>query len=339
MKAAYVEDFCDVSGIRYGDLPDPAPAAGEVLVRVEAVAVDRVDTFVRSGAWRTPVTFPLVLGRDLVGTIAATGPSVGGLTVGDRVWTNSAGYGGRPGATAGLAVVQRDRLYRLPEGADPVAFVAAVHPGATAHGVLAGLTRLQPGETLAVLGGNGAVGMCLVQVAAALGARVIAVVRDKRAARVLSGLGARVVVSQDADAALAAACAQAPDGVDVVVDASGRAALGQAPELLNVRGRIVLIAGDSRRVELEPWRFYTRELQLLGFIMSGMTAAELTAAADWINGRPAASPLTVSVGRVLGFADAALAHATVENGELPRMADGTVGRLVLRPCAPRQDRG
>jgi NADPH:quinone reductase-like Zn-dependent oxidoreductase len=331
MKAAYVEDFCDASGIRYGDLPDPTPGTGEVSVRVEAVGVDKVDALVRSGAWRTPVTFPLVLGRDLVGTIAATGPNVGGLAVGDRVWTNSAGYGGRPGATAELAVVQRDRLYRVPDGSDPVAFVAALHPGATAHGALAGLARLQPGETLAVIGGNGAVGMCLIQLAAALGAHVIAVVRDERAVKVLADLGARVVVSQDADAALDAACEQAAGGVDVVVDTSGRAALGRAPELLNRRGRIVLIAGTSQRIELETWRFYTRELQLLGFIMSGMTAPELAAAADWINGRPAEDPLTVSVGRVLGFADAALAHTTVEGGDLPRMADGTLGRVVLRP--------
>src|SRR5215475_9284384 len=92
MKAAYVEDFCDVSGIRYGELPDPVPGAGEVLVRVEVTGVDQVDALLRSGTWRSPVTFPLVLGRDLVGTIAATGPDVGGLAVGDRVWTNSAGY-------------------------------------------------------------------------------------------------------------------------------------------------------------------------------------------------------------------------------------------------------
>ncbi|HEY1320369.1 MAG TPA: NADPH:quinone reductase [Streptosporangiaceae bacterium] len=332
MKAAYVENFCDATGIQYGDLPDPVPGAGEVLVEVEATGVDMVDTFVRSGAWRTEVSFPLALGRDLVGTIAAAGPGVGGLAVGDRVWTNSAGYGGRPGATAEFAVVPRDRLYRLPAGADPMAFVAALHPGATAHGALAGLARVQPGETVVVIGGNGAVGMCLVQLAAARGARVIAVVREERAAGALRQLGAQqVTVSPDAGQALAGARANATDGVDVVVDTTGRADFSGAPGLLNQRGRIVLVAGSGRRIELDQWRFYLSELQLLGFIMSGMTVTELADAAEWINTRPAANPLTVSVGQVLGFADAAEAHAMLERRELPRMADGTVGRLVLRP--------
>ncbi len=331
MKAAYIEDFCDVTGIRYGELPDPVPGAGEVLVQVEATAADMVDTFVRSGAWRTEVSFPLALGRDLVGTIAATGPGVGGLAVGDRVWTNSAGYGGRPGAMAELAVVPRDRLYRLPAGADPVAFVAALHPGATAHGALTGLARVQPGETVVVIGGNGAVGMCLIQVAAALGARVIAVVRERRSAGVLRDLGARqVVVSPEAGPALAAAHHEATGGVDVVADTTGRADFRDAPSLLNQRGRIVLVAGTGR-IELDQWRFYLGELQLLGFIMSGMMVSELAGAAEWINGGTAAGRLSVGVGQVLGFADAAQAHVMLEQRELPRMGDGTVGRLVLRP--------
>src|SRR5690348_10126073 len=75
MKAAYVEGFCDASGIRSGELPDPAPGPGRVLVRVEAVAVKKVDTLVRSGTWRTPVAFPLVVRRDLAGTVVVGGPA------------------------------------------------------------------------------------------------------------------------------------------------------------------------------------------------------------------------------------------------------------------------
>jgi NADPH:quinone reductase len=263
VKAAYIEDFCDASGIRYGELPDPAPGPAEVLIRVAAVAVNKVDTFVRSGAWRTPAVFPLAVGRDLVGTVTAAGAGIGDLRAGDRVWANSAGYDGRPGATAELAVVGRDRLYPLPPRADPVPYVAAVHPGATAYGVLIARARIRPGETVAVIGGNGAVGMCLIQVAAAHGAHVLAVVRDGRAAPRLAELGARqVVVVRDAAGALAAAADKAPRGVDVVVDATGRADITAAPEHVNPRGRIVLIAGTGRRIELDQWAFYTRELHL-----------------------------------------------------------------------------
>lgn len=328
MKAAYIEGFCDAAGIRYGDLPDPVPGPGEALVRVDAVAVNTVDTLVRSGAWRTPADFPLAVGRDLVGAVTAVGPGVQDLRAGDRVWCNSAGYGGRPGATAELVAVSRQRLYPLPPGADPVAFAAAVHPGATAYGALIGLGRARPGETVAVIGGNGAVGMCLIQAAAACRAHPVAVVRDGRAAPRLRELGARqVVLAPDASRALAAAAAAAPGGLDVVVDATGQAGLGAAAGLLNPRGRIIVIAGRGRRIELDQWAFYTRELQLLGFIMSGMTVGELAAAAAWINARPPA----VSLAPVMGFADAARAHHMVEHGQLPHLADHTVGRLVLAP--------
>jgi NADPH:quinone reductase len=340
VKAAYIESFGGPGHIRYGDLPDPEPGLAEVLVRAEAAAVNTVDTFVRSGAWRTPVTFPLAVGRDVAGTVAAIGDGVTEHRPGDRVWTNSAGYGGRPGATAELVLVPQDRLYRLPAGADPVPFIAAVHPGATAYGVLIRRARLRPGETVVVTGANGAVGMCLVQVAAATGARAIAVIRGRGApggshaptARRLYQLGAeQVIVVEDVSEAAAAASGPARDGVDVLVDTTGHMSLSEVPRFVNPRGRVVLIAGKDRRIDLDQWQFYTRELQLLGFIMSAMTAGELAAAAAWINHRYAQSPLDVSVGRVLNFSDAALAHTLMECGERPRLPDHTVGRLVLRP--------
>lgn len=330
MKAAYLTALGDPDVITYGELPDPEPNGGQVLVRVEAVAVDSVDTYLRSGRWPTEVDFPLALGRDLVGTVAAVGVRATGFAVGQRVWTNSAGYEGRPGATAELVPVERDRLYPLPEDADPVAFVAALHPGATAYGVLVGRARVQPGETVAVVGANGAVGMCLVQAAVRRGAAVVAVVRHADATDRLRALGATRVVVADAADAPAAAAAAAGDGVDVLVDTTRHVDVSAVPAHLNPRGRIVLVAGTGT-AEIDLWPFYTAELQLQSFLMSRMTVAELAQAAVWINGTHPARPLSVSVGRVMGFADAAEAHRTLESGQLPRMPDGTVGRLVLTP--------
>lgn len=303
-----------------------------MLVRVDAVAVNTVDTYVRSGRWATEVSFPLAVGRDLVGTVVAVGSAVGDVEAGQRVWTNSAGYGGRAGATAELVPVERERLYWLPARADPVRFVAAVHSGATAYGALVGRARLRPGECVAVVGANGAVGMCAVQVAAAHGAEVIAVVRDARAAERLRDLGAAHVLVVDAASAPEAAAEVAPRGVDVFLDTTRHVDLAAVPERLNPRGRVLVIAGRGH-ADLELWPFYVREAQLLGFIMSAMTVDELAAAAEWINGTYRSAPLAVSVGQVLGFDEAAGAHAVVESGELPRLADGTVGRLVLRPCS------
>ena len=324
--AAYIDALGDASVIRYGELPDPVAGAGQVLVCVEAVPVNHVDTYLRSGRWRTEVSFPLVLGRDLVGTVAAVGVGVTGVEPGQWVWTNSAGYGGRSGATAELVAAQQDRLYRLPDGADPVAFVAAVHPGATAHGALLGRARLQAGETVAVIGANGAVGLCMVQLAASCGARVVAVVRDRRAEGRLRALGAERVMVAQATQALAAAA----EGLDLLVDTTGRVDLTTAVEDLNPRGRVVLIAGRGR-LSLDLWPLYTREIQLLGFVMSRMTATELAAAAEWINETYPQHALSVPMGTVMTFAEAGQAHALVESGQLSRTAEGVVARIILRP--------
>lgn len=330
MRSAFIDALGDAASIRYGELPDPVASPTQVLVRVEAVAVDAVDTFVRSGRWPTELRFPAVIGRDLVGTIAAVGSAVTGWEPGQRVWTNSAGYGGRDGATAELVAVQQDRLYRLPLGAEPVSFVAAVHPGATAHGALVQRARLQPGECVAVVGANGAVGMCMVQAAADHGAEVVAVIRDARATDRIRALGATHIVVADAARAPRAAADVVEGGVDLLIDTSGHVDVGAVPAHLNPRGRMVLVAGRGR-TELDIWRFYVGESQLLGFVMSAMTVTELAAAAEWINSTHSARPLSVSIGSVLSFADAADAHATLEAGTLPRMDDGTIGRLVLRP--------
>jgi NADPH:quinone reductase-like Zn-dependent oxidoreductase len=297
---------------------------------VEAVAVNMVDTHLRSGRWRSEVSFPLVLGRDLVGTVAAVGADVRGVELGRWVWTNSAGYGGRAGATAEVVAVDRDRLYPLPPGADPVSFVAAVHPGATAHGALLRRARVQMGQTVAVIGANGAVGMCMVQLAASCGARVVAVVRDGRATDRLRALGAEWVVVAQPSHAAGAASAAVSDGVDVLVDTTGHVDLATVPEQLKPRGRILLITGRGR-LDVDLWRFYTREIQLLGFVMSGMSVAELAAAAQWIVTRYAEAPLSVSLGRVMNFSDIAHAHALLESDQLPHLDDGTVGRIVLTP--------
>jgi NADPH:quinone reductase-like Zn-dependent oxidoreductase len=328
MRAAYFETAGGPDVIRYGEIPDAVAGPGEILVRAEAVGVDAVDAIVRSGRWPTPLRSPAVLGRDLVGIVGALGDGASGFSVGDAVWTNSAGYGGRAGATAELVPVEQNRLYPLPEGADPVPFVASVHAGATAHGVLVRRAALQPGETLAVIGGTGAIGQALIQVGAAVGARVVVTVRDDGASARLRELGADVVVVAEAPDAVVAAAAERP--LDVLVDTTGRIDTAAALGHLAARGRIVLVAGRSR-ADLDLWEVETRELVIAGFIMSAMTAPELAAAAAWINGTHPARPLTCDIGEVLSFADARRAHELLDAGALPRTRFGTVGRIVLTP--------
>ncbi|BCT74390.1 hypothetical protein SCMU_02320 [Sinomonas cyclohexanicum] len=158
MQAAFVRELGGTDRIEIGQLPVPEVGPTDVLVRMEASAVNHVDLFVRSGAYQTKTPFPFVIGRDLVGTVAAAGLGVVGFAPGDRVWTNSLGHAGRQGAFSEYAVVAEDRLYPLPDGVDPTAAAPVLHAAATAYMGLVREACLQPGETVFVAGGGGAVG-------------------------------------------------------------------------------------------------------------------------------------------------------------------------------------
>jgi len=325
MRAAYTEEYGPPSVIRYGELPDPRPGPTDVLVDVDAVAVDPVDTFVRSGAWRTPLTFPFVLGRDLVGTVAETG--VPGFAPGDRVWSLSLGHEGRQGPSAERAVVPVDRLYRLPEGVDPLDVLAVAHPAATAHLALFTHGRLRPGETVVVLGAAGNVGGAMVVMAANAGARVIAVAgagdasycRDLGAARTVD------YRASDVPARIAAACG---DGADLFIDTSGRNDLEQAVDLLARRGRIVVLSGMAARPVLPVAALYQQDRSVIGFVISHATTAELAEAARHVARLTAAGLLRARHRTDLPLSEAAEAHRRLESGE------GSGRRFILRVREP-----
>ena len=239
MRAAYIIELGPVEAIRIGDLPVPAPGPTDVLVRVEVVAVNPVDAFVRSGAYPTPTPFPFVIGRDLVGTVVTPGPGATGFAPGERVWCNSLGHGGRQGSFAEYAVVPAERLYRLPAPVDPVTAVALLHPAATAYLALFRHGGLRPGESVYIGGAAGNVGTALTSLASAAGARVLAGARSEDAQWCRSAGAVDVVDYRDPD--LHGRLRDlTPGGIDLYLDTSGRLDLPAAVDLLADRGRIVL---------------------------------------------------------------------------------------------------
>jgi len=324
MRAAWIDRLGPVDNIRYGELPVPAPGPTDVLVRVAAVAVNPVDTFVRSGSYRTPIPFPFVLGRDLVGTVAATGSAAVGFMPGEKVWCNSMGHGGRQGAAAEYAIVSADRLYRLPEGADPEQAVAILHPAATAHLALHTHGGLRPGETVYVAGGAGNVGGAAIVLASRAGARAIASARAEDLDYCRS-LGAAVALDYRADGLARELRDAAPDGVNVYLDTSGRHDMALAVDVLAARGRIILMAGKGARPPLPVGPLYTRDGSIVGFAISNASTSELAEAAKAVNQLLAERALAPRKVEVLPLACAAEAHRRMESGKLR----GT--RLVLRP--------
>jgi NADPH:quinone reductase len=97
MQAAYIEQVGPAQNIRFGDLPLPFVGARDVLVKVAAVAVNGVDTYIRSGSFTTPLPLPFIIGRDMVGIVSEIGGEVTRFHPGDRVWSDNQGYAGRQG--------------------------------------------------------------------------------------------------------------------------------------------------------------------------------------------------------------------------------------------------
>jgi NADPH:quinone reductase-like Zn-dependent oxidoreductase len=322
MRAAYIERLGPAENIRYGELPPPLPGPDDVLVDVEVSTVNHVDTFVRSGAWRTPIEFPFVIGRDLVGTVAAVGPATDGFTVGDRVWCNSLGHGGRQGAAAEQAVVPAGRLYHLPHRVAPADAVAVAHSATTAYLALFTHGRTRPGETVVVLGAAGCVGSAAVVMAAEAGAWVIAVASAEDAQRCWDLGAAEVIDYRDPDLVQRIRSCS-PYGVDVYIDTSASNDLVAAVDLLAKRGRIVLLAGMNTRSVLPVGPFYLKDCSIHGFAISQSTVDELAEAARCVNRLLANGRLRPRDITTLPLRAAGEAHRRTEAGETGR------ARIVL----------
>ncbi|MET7812481.1 NADPH:quinone reductase [Streptomyces sp. NPDC005395] len=324
MRAAYIDAVGPADAIRYGELPVPPVGPTDVLVRVSAVAADPVDTFVRSGAYATTLPTPFVVGRDLVGEVAATGPGAAGLAVGQRVWCNSLGHGGRQGSFAQYATVAADRLYPVPAGVDEEHLVAAAHPAASAWLALFRHGRLRAGDTVYVGGGAGNVGGAAVSLAARAGARVVATARA-RDAEAVRELGAAEVLDHHAPDLGERLRAAAPDGYDVHLDTSGRGVLADAVESLARGGRLVAMVGlGSGPAALPVSRLYTRDASIAGFAISNATTADLAEAARGVVGVLTRTPWRPRIADRLPLSHTAEAHRRLEAGRVR-------GRLVLTP--------
>src|SRR4029453_4884745 len=124
MLAAYITETGEPTKIQYGEFPKPQPAQGDVLVKVEAVAVNPIDTYIRSGMVAMPLKYPYILGCDLAGTIESVGLKVRRFKVGDRVWGSNQGLFGRQGTFAEYTAVDEKWLYSTPRAetdAEPAA--------------------------------------------------------------------------------------------------------------------------------------------------------------------------------------------------------------------------
>jgi len=330
VRAAFIREVGPPDSIVVGELADPVPGPRQALVRVRACAVNPIDTYVRSGAVAMPLPFPYVVGCDLAGEVVAVGADVDGLRPGMRVWGSNQGLLGRQGTFAELAAIDDRWLYPTPDGVSDVDAAAAALVSITAHLGLVREAAVTAGETVFVNGASGGVGSAVVQIARALGTRVIgtAGAAEKRAA--VARLGAEAVLDYRDPDLPGAVRRIVANGADVWWETQREPDFDLAIGLLAERGRMVLMAGRDARPQFPVGPFYVKGCRLLGFVMFKADAATQAAAAADINRWLAHGTLRVPVDRVLPLDRTAEAHALQESATIGR-SGALAGRIVITP--------
>jgi NADPH2:quinone reductase len=329
MKAAFINRTGPAESIVYGDLPTPHPGPSQCLVKVAAVAVNPIDTYLRGGLIPMQLPMPYVLGCDLAGTVVEARPKVTRFKAGDRVWGTNQGLLGRQGTFGEFAAVDEDWLYPIPNGVSDEQAAALSLVSITAHLGLVRDAKLKSGEILFVNGGSGGVGSAVVQMAKALGARVISTAgTDEKAARVRK-LGADLAINYKSENVEAAIKAFAPDGVNVWWETLREPDFDRAIAHLAPRGRMIVMAGREARPPFPVGPFYVKGCSLHGFAMFNATPGEQRAAAEDINRWMVEGKLKANIDRVLPLAQAALAHRLQEENTIGK-AGTLAGKIVLK---------
>jgi NADPH:quinone reductase len=322
MKAIRIHEYGGPEVYRYEDVPEPVAGAGQALVAIEAVGVNFIEVYQRTGLY--PVPLPATPGSEAAGTVVALGPGVPGFAVGDRV-----AWQGGAGAYAERAVVPAERLVRLPEGVSARQGAAAMLQGMTAHYLACSTFPLRPGDTCLVHAAAGGVGLLLCQIAKRRGARVIGTVSTEEKAALARGAGADEVIrytEQDFEAEVKRLTGGA--GVQVVYDSVGRTTFERSLRCLAPRGTLALFGQSSGPVTPFDPQVLARSgsLYLTRPVLGDYTAtrAELLERAGEVLGWVREGTLRLRVGRELPLSQAAEAHRALQGR-------ATTGKLLLIP--------
>lgn len=248
MKAAAIDRFGPPEVLTVHTLPVPVPGPDEVLIALDAAGVGVWDARIRAGGWANGgERFPMVLGTDGAGIVAAKGANVRRFGIGERVWayefkTPEGGF------YAEYVAVAEDHAARVPESLDPLQAGAGAVTGLTALQGIDDVLGVRSGETVLVFGASGAVGTLAVQFARRRQARVLGTATGEDAAVLVRDLGAAGVFDARRDDAIDRLRELAPDGLDAVLALAGGDVLDACLDLVREGGRVAYPNG----VEPEP---------------------------------------------------------------------------------------
>ena len=322
MKAIVVENYGGRDQLVYREVSKPEPKPGEALIKIEAIGVNYIDVYHRTGLY--PEKLPFTLGTEAAGTVAAVGSDVAEVKVRERVV-----YAMTLGSYAEYATVPAVKLVKVPEGVSMNEAAAAMLQGMTAHYLTTSTYPLKRGDSVLVHAAAGGVGLLLIQLAKRKGARVFGTVSTKEKAKLALEAGAdEVIIYTQQDFQEEIKRATSGEGVQVVYDSVGLTTYLKSLDSLAPRGLLALFGQSSGSVPpLDPSLlakkgslFLTRP-SLAHYIAK---RDELLWRAGEVFSAIAAGELKLRIEKTFPLAEAAEAHRQLE-------ARTTTGKLLLVP--------
>ena len=321
MRAIYIHQFGGPEVLRMEEIPSLTVGPGQILIRIKAVGVNPVDTYIREGLYHLPIQFPFTCGFDAAGIIEDLGSDVRGWSIGDRVFMG----GSLSGAYAEQALCRADQILSLPDHISFAQGAAVGIPYAAAYRALFAKARLAPGETLLIHGASGGVGCAALQFARKAQAVIFATAGSPAGRELVKNQGAaRVFDHTDPQHIEAIRAATKGRGVNVILEMLANVNLAKDLEtLVALSGRIIVI-GSRGRVEIDPRHMMMRDALVMGMLMMNMPDDErATTYASIVDGlrRRELEPV---VGKKFPLAEARQAHEAVRQL-------GACGKIVLIP--------
>jgi NADPH2:quinone reductase len=320
VKAIRVKEFGGPGVLNLEEVPTLQPGAAQVLVRMHAIGINPVETYIRAGTYARLPELPYTPGNDGAGVVEQVGADVSEFKAGDRVYT----AGSISGTYAELALCKADQLHPLPENVTFAQGAAMGTPYATAYRGLLQRGDAKPGETVLVHGASGGVGIAAVQLARAHGLRVFGTAGSDDGTKLAREQGAHEVFDHRApDHFEHITKATGGRGVDVIVELLANVNLGKDLTILAKGGRVVII-GSRGPVEINPRDTMQRDADVRGMILPNTPPAELASIHAALVAGLENGTLRPVIAKEFALAEAAQAHRAV-------MEPGALGKIVLVP--------
>jgi len=320
MKAIRVHEFDGPEVLRLEEVPTPQPGPGQALVRMHAIGVNPVETYIRAGTYAFKPALPYTPGNDGAGVVEQVGADVNEFKPGDRVYT----AGSIGGTYAEFVLCKTEQVHPLPANVSFAQGSAMGTPYATAYRGLFQRAEAKPGETVLVHGASGGVGTAAVQLARARGLRVFGTAGSDEGRKLAREQGAHEVFDHRApDHFIQIMKATGGRGVDVIVELLANVNLGKDLTILAKGGRVAIV-GSRGRVEINPRDAMQRDADLRGLVMPNTPPAELASIHAALVAGLENGTLRPVIGKESPLAEAAQAHRAV-------MDQGAVGKIVLLP--------